>query len=160
MVSVVVFRGEPEKNIHFEIRVRLTPSTLGLKILMKTLFSAIFGKLLHFIIDGRESKLFDFKSSSQQQCCKAHKIGQLCHQDKASTCLCSKVRDRAMTAFQLAPKWQKGANGGFCKFGSFQPYLTLPRQLHWSSMMFIESHFYGYPTCLVFAHVVWWLRAL
>ena len=32
MVSIVVFRGEPEKNIHFEIRVRLTPSTLGLKI--------------------------------------------------------------------------------------------------------------------------------
>ena len=64
-----------------------------------------------------------------------------------------------MTAFQLAPKWQKGANGGFCKFGSFQPNLT-HRQLDWSSMMFIESHFYGYPTCLVFAHVVWWLRAL
>ena len=113
---------------------------------MKTLFSAIFGKLLHFIIDGREPKLFDFKSSSQQQCCKAHKIGQLYHQDQAST-------------FQLALKWQKGANGGFCKFGPFQPYLT-HRQLDWSSMMFIESHFYGYPTCLVFAHVVWWLRAL
>ena len=48
MVSIVVFRGEPEKNIHFEIRVRLTPSTLGPKILMKTLFSAIFGELLHF----------------------------------------------------------------------------------------------------------------
>ena len=31
MVSIVVFRGEPEKNIYFEIRVRLTPSTLGLK---------------------------------------------------------------------------------------------------------------------------------
>ena len=146
MVSIVVFRGEPEKNIHFEIRVRLTPSTLGLKILMKTLFSAIFGKLLHFIIDGREPKLFDFKSSSQQQCCKAHKIGQLYHQDQAST-------------FQLALKWQKGANGGFCKFGPFQPYLT-HRQLDWSSMMFIESHFYGYLTYLVFAHVVWWLRAL
>ena len=159
MVSIVVFRGEPEKNIYFEIRVRLTPSTLGPKILMKTLFSAIFGKLLHFIIDGREPKLFDFKSSSQQQSWSAHKIGQLCHQDQASTCLCSKVRDRAMTAFQLAPKWQKGANGGFCKFGPFQPYLT-HRQLDWSSMMFIESHFYGYPTCLVFAHVVWWLRAL
>ena len=41
MVSIVVFRGEPEKNIYFEIRVRLTPSTLGPKILMKTLFSAI-----------------------------------------------------------------------------------------------------------------------
>ena len=151
MVSIVVFRGEPEKNIHFEIRVRLTPSTLGPKILMKTLFSAIFGKLLHFIIDGREPKLFDFKSSSQQQCCKAHKIGQICHQDQASTCLCSKVRDRAMTAFQLAPKWQKGANGGFCKFGSFQPYLTLPRHLDWSTKMFIESPFRRYPTCIIFA---------
>ena len=32
VVSIVVFRGEPEKNIYFEIRVRLTPSTLGLKI--------------------------------------------------------------------------------------------------------------------------------
>ena len=32
MVSIVVFRGEPEKNIHFEIRVRLTPSTPPLKI--------------------------------------------------------------------------------------------------------------------------------
>ena len=112
-----------------------------------------------FIIDGLEPKLFDFKSSSQQQCCKAHKIGQLCHQDQASTCLCSKVRDRAMTAFQLTPKWQRGANGGFCKFGPFQPYLT-HRQLDWSSMMFIESYFYGYLTCLVFAHVVWWWRAL
>ena len=112
-----------------------------------------------FIINGLEPKLFDFKSSSQQQSWSAHKIGQLCHQDKASTCLCSKVRDRAMTAFQLAPKWQKGANGGFCKFGSFQPNLT-HRQLDWSSMMFIEGHFYGYLTYLVFAHVVWWLRAL
>ena len=69
--------------------MRLTPSTLGPKILMKTLFSAIFGKLLHFIIDGREPKLFDFKSSSQQQSWSAHKIGQLCHQDQPSTCLCS-----------------------------------------------------------------------
>ena len=83
--------------------------------------------------------------------CKAHKIDQLCHQDQASTCLCSKVRDRAMTAFQLTPKWQKGANGGFCKFGPSQPYLTLPRHLDWSTKMFIESHFRRYPTCIIFA---------
>ena len=131
----------------------MTPSTLGPKILMKTLFSAIFGKLLHFIIDGREPKLFDFKSSSQQQSWSAHKIGQLCHQDQPSTCLCSKVRDRATTAFPLAPKWQKGAKAGFCKFGSFQPYLT-HRHLDWITMMFIESHFLRYPTCLIFAQVV------
>ena len=46
-----------------------------------------------FIIDGLEPKLFDFKSSSQQQCCKSHEIDQLCQQDQASTCLCSKGRD-------------------------------------------------------------------
>ena len=42
------------------------------------------------------------------------------------------------------------------QWGILQIWLfsTLPRQLDWSSMMFIESHFYGYPTCLVFAHVV------
>ena len=112
-----------------------------------------------FIIDGLEPKLFDFKSSSQQQCCKAHKIGQLCHQDQASTCLCSKVRDRAMTAFQLAPKWWKAAKGRFCKFGSFPPHLT-HRQLDWSTKMFFESPFHGYPTCLIFAHVVLWSTAL
>ena len=58
-----------------------------------------------------------------------------------------------MTAFQLAPKWQKGANAGFCKFGSFQPYLT-HRHLDWITMMFIESPFHGYPTCLIFAQMV------
>ena len=106
-----------------------------------------------FVIDGLEPKLFDFKSSSQQQSWSAHKIGQLCHQDQPSTCLCSKVRDRATTAFPLAPKWQKGANAGFCKFGSFQPYLT-HRHLDCITMMFIESHFHGYPTCLIFAQMV------
>ena len=29
-----------------------------------------------------------------------------------------------MTAFQLAPKWQKAANGRFSKFGPFPPHLT------------------------------------
>ena len=117
MVSIVVFRGEPEKNIHFEIRVRLTPSTLGLKILMKTLFSAIFGKLLHFIIDGREPKLFDFKSSSQQQSWSAHKIGQLCHQNQPATCPSSQERDRAKMVFKLALNWLKA---GKSKIGSLR----------------------------------------
>ena len=37
--------------------------------------------------------------------------------------------------------------GGFCKFGSFQPYQA-HRQLDGSALMFIESPFLGYPTCL------------
>ena len=51
------------------------------------------------------------------------------------------------------------ANGKFCKIGSFQPYLT-QGQLEWSTMMFIESPCRGYPTCLFFAHVVWWSTAV
>ena len=74
-------------------------------------------------------------------------------------CLCWKVRNRAIKTFHLAPKWQKAANGGFGKFGSFQPYLT-HRQLDWATMMFNETPFLGYPTCLLFAHVVWWWTAL
>ena len=58
-----------------------------------------------FINAGLEPKLFEIKSSTQQQSCKAHKIGQFCHQDQPSICLCSRVTDRATTAFQLAPKW-------------------------------------------------------
>ena len=58
-----------------------------------------------FINAGLEPKLFEIKSSTQQQSCKAHKIGQFCHQDRPSNCLGWKVRDRAITAFQLAPKW-------------------------------------------------------
>ena len=34
------------------------------------------------------------------------------------------------------------------------------RQLDWSTMMFIESPFLGYPTCLIFDHVVWWSTVL
>ena len=34
--------------------------------------------------------------------------------------------------------------GRFCKFGSFQPYLT-HRQLEWSTMRFIEVLFLDYP---------------
>ena len=63
-----------------------------------------------FIIAGLEPKLFVFKSLTQQQSCKANKIGQFCHQDRPSICLCSKVGDRVITAFQLAPKWSKVAD--------------------------------------------------
>ena len=55
--------------------------------------------------NSHQPEIFVFKSSTQQQSCKAHEIGQFCHQDHPSICLGSKVRDRAMTAFQLAPKW-------------------------------------------------------
>ena len=44
MVSIVVLRGETEKNIHFEIWMCLTPSTRGPKFLMKTSFSGNFIK--------------------------------------------------------------------------------------------------------------------
>ena len=115
-----------------------------------------FRRILYiFILAGLEPKLFEFKSSTQQQSCKAHKIGQFRQQDQPSICLCSKVRDCVMTTFQLAPKWSNVAVSGFYKFGFFQPYLT-HRQLDWSTMMFIESPFIWYPTCLIFVHVVWW----
>ena len=112
-----------------------------------------------FIIAGLEPKLFVFTPSTQQQSSQAQKIGKFCHQHQPSICLCSRVTDRATTAFQLAPKWSKAANGRFCKFGSFPPHLT-HRQLDWSTKMFFESPFHGYPTCLTFDHVVWWSTAL
>ena len=49
-----------------------------------------------FINAGLEPKLFEIKSSTQQQSCKAHKIGQLCQKDLLFICLCSKVRIRAL----------------------------------------------------------------
>ena len=58
-----------------------------------------------FVITGLEPKLFVFKSLPQKQICRAHEIGQFCHQDWRSICLCLKVRDRAIKAFQLAQKW-------------------------------------------------------
>ena len=42
--STVAFHGAPETNIHFEIWMRLTPSTRGPKFLMKTSFSGHFIK--------------------------------------------------------------------------------------------------------------------
>ena len=111
------------------------------------------------ILTDLEAKIFVFKSPPQKQSWKAHQGGQFCLKDQTSTCLRSKVTNRAIIAFNLAPKWQRAANGGFCKFGSFQPYLT-HRQLDWSTMLFIESPFLGYPTCPLFAHLVWWSTAL
>ena len=112
-----------------------------------------------FILAGLGPKLFVFQSWTQRQSCRAHKIGQFCHQDRPSIPLCSKVRDRARTAFKLAPKWEKAANRRFCKFDSIQPYPT-QGQLDWSTLMFIKSPFHGYPTCLLFGHLVWWSTSL
>ena len=44
-------------------------------------------------------------------------------------------------------------------FANLAPYLT-HKQMDWSTMMFIESPFIWYPTCLIFAHVVLWSTAL
>ena len=38
--------------------------------------------------------------------------------------------------------------------------LAAHRELDWSTKMFFESPFHGYPTCLIFAHVVSWSTAL
>ena len=42
---------------------------------------------------------------------------------------------------------------------AFPLHLT-HRHLDWSTKMFFESPFHGYPTCLIFAHVVLWSTAL
>ena len=47
-------------------------------------FRALAENSYIFIIEGPEPKLFDFRSISQQQSCKAHEIGQLCQQQKNS----------------------------------------------------------------------------
>ena len=125
-----------------------TPVHRRLKNLIFGHFWALAENSYIFMIAGLEPKLFILKSSTQQQSYRAHTIGQFCHQDRPSICLCSKVRDCVMTAFQLAPKWSKVAVIGCCKFGSFQPNLT-HRKPEWSNMMFIESPFRGYPTCLL-----------
>ena len=54
--------------------------------------------------------VFVFKFSSQQQCCRAYKIGQLCHQNQSSICLDSKVRDRTLIVFKLAPNLLNALN--------------------------------------------------
>ena len=58
-----------------------------------------------FILAGLGPKWFVLQSWTQRQSCRAHKIGQFCHQDRPSIPLCSKVRDRAIIAFLLAQKW-------------------------------------------------------
>ena len=135
------------------------PTTPPSKLALKPQKSPIGQISYIFKIAGLGLILFVFQPLAQQENCKAHKIGKFCHQDQPSICLCSKVRDRARTAFKLAPKWEKAANRRFCKFDSIQPYPT-QRQLDWSTLMFIKSSFLGYPTCLLFGHVVWWSTSL
>ena len=72
-----------------------------------------------FILAGLEPKLIVFQSGTQQQSCRARKIGVICHQDRPSICICSKARDRTMTALQLAPEWWRAANGGFLRVWLF-----------------------------------------
>ena len=90
-----------------------------------------------------EPKLIVFQSGTQQQSCRAHKIGVICHQDRPSICICSKARDRTMTALQLAPEWWRAANGGFLRVWLF---LILPNpqrtrlkhfDVHWKSFSWI-----------------------
>ena len=138
----------------------LLPYSIGHSLSVQIRDFCPFWRIFYiFMITDLEPKIFVSKSPPQKQSWKAHKVGKFCQKDQTSTCLRSKVTNRAIIAFNLAPKWQRAANGGFCKFGSFQLYLT-HRQLDWSTKKFIESHFLGYPTCLLFAHVVWWSTAL
>ena len=81
------------------------PTTPPSKLALRPQKSS-FGQISYiFEIAGPGLILFVFQPLAQQENCKAHKIGQFCHQDQPSICLCSKARDRVMTAFQLAPKW-------------------------------------------------------
>ena len=89
----------------FEFGGHLNPPHLRWSFLFFGDFQPFRRLLYIFILAGLEPKPFEFKSSTQQQSCKAHKIGQFCHQDQPSICLCSRVTDRATTAFHLAPKW-------------------------------------------------------
>ena len=150
MNSIVIPIYKNGEKSFFDHWVHLNPPHLRWSFRFFGDFRPFQRNLYIFINAGLEPKLFEIKSSTQQQSCKAHKIGQFCHQDQPSICLCSRVTDRATTAFQLAD---------FCKFGSFPPHLT-HRQLDWSTKMFFESPFHGYPTCLIFAHVVLWSTAL
>ena len=72
-----------------------------------------------FIFADLEPKLIVFQSGTQQQSCRARKIGVICHQDRLSICICSKARDHTMTALQLAPEWWRAANGGFLRVWLF-----------------------------------------
>ena len=108
----------------------------------------IWVDFLHFHDCRSGAQHICFEFFIQRAKLETHIIGQICDQDQNNIYICSKLTDRAIIAFRIAPKWQKAANGGFCKFGSFQPYLT-HRQLDWSTMMFIESPFLD-PSCPFF----------
>ena len=120
-LSSISIQAIQSKNLL--IRMKFTPETKNWNGYFSR-FWALAENSYIFMIAGLEPKLFILKSSTQQQSYRAHTIGQFCHQDRPSICLCSKVRDRVITAFQLAPKWSKVAVGGFCKFGPFPPHLT------------------------------------
>ena len=156
VLITITKHGEQKKLV---IGHEKPPTTPTWRFGLNRPFQAFAENFYIFIFAGVDPKLFIFKSSTQQQSWRAYKIGQFCHQGWPSICLCSKVRDRARTAFELAPKWEKAANRRFCKFDSIQPYPT-QRQLNWSTLMFIKSSFLGYPTCLLFGHVVWWSTSL
>ena len=156
-VLVNITKHEEQKKL--DIGHEKPPTTPTWRFGLNRPFQAFAENFYIFIFAGVDPTLFIFKSSTQQQSWRAYKIGQFCHQGRPSICLCSKVRDRARTAFELAPKWEKAANRRFCKFDSIQPYPT-QRQLDWSTLMFIKSSFLGYPTCLLFGHVVWWSTSL
>ena len=98
-----------------------------------------------FILAGLEPKLIVFQSGTQQQSCRARKIGVICHQDRPSICICSKARDRTMTALQLAPEWWRAANGGFLRVWLFSilpnPQRTRLKHLNvlWKSIFLIPQ---------------------
>ena len=96
------FEGATKKNGHCTWKRPYHPP---LKIGPGTPKAPIWNDFLHFHNCWSGAQTIFFKPSTQQQSCQAHKIGQFCHQHQPSICLCSKVRDRAITAFQLAPKW-------------------------------------------------------
>ena len=103
----------------FKKRVHLRRFTIS-TYMAKMPVSADF---LHFHKHWSEPKIFVFKSSHQKQCRKAHNIGHFCQKDQTSISLRSKVRNRAKLTFQLAPKWQKVANGWILQIWLFS---TLP----------------------------------
>ena len=112
-----------------------------------------------FINAGLEPKLFEIKSSTQQQSCKAHKIGQFCHQDQPYICLCLKVREGTMSPFQLAPKWY--IEGSQWRILHILVFSTLPNP----PTTRLESPILGYHTrlhenCLYFHIESWWSKAL
>ena len=62
-----------------------------------------FSVLWMYMIEGEGAFPNCFQKSVHLHTCLCFCFSFAC--DHPSICLCSKVRDRAMTAFQLAPKW-------------------------------------------------------